>query len=400
MPLRPPTTVGYLPIGLLIFGLMLPVTAVVPVLEELTGGRHAGLSDFAKHWFMVANMLAAVLFAPLVGQLSDRLGRRRPVLVGSLLANIVVLLLLARDAPYGVHLLLRFFDGALHISALTLLMTMAGDRAGGASGGRAMGTAGLALTLGVAVGAPLGGWIGGMRPTLVLEAGAVLSLLLALGCCFLKEVPSGSHAVPRMAGRAMPPGLPWRRLIVPYAFTFADRLSVGFIVSTMTLYLRRVLGAEPETIGLLMASFMLPFALLSYPFARMAQAGGALAPLMLGSLLYAAALVALSLAPLPLWYGLMPAGGIAAALMFAPTLVLTVVATDSRQRGRAMGLFHAAGSLGFLMGPLLGGSVLALAELLGREGWGMAFWLVASLQLLCVAVFIPLWRQQRARSGG
>lgn len=388
----------YLPIGLLIFGLMLPVTGVVPVLDELTRGRHPGLSDFAQHLFMVANMLAAVLFAPLVGQLSDRLGRRQPVLIGSLLANIVVLLLLARDAPYAVHLLLRFFDGALHISALTLLMTMAGDRGAGTSSGRAMGTAGLALTLGVAVGAPLGGWLGGIRPTLVLEAGAALSLLLAVGCCCLKETPVDRPSQADGSGVAPVGWLPWRRLIVPYAFTFADRLSVGFIVSTMTLYMRRVLSAEPESIGLLMASFMLPFALLSYPFARLAQARGALMPLMAGSLLYAGALVALSLAPLPLWYGLMPAGGVAAALMFAPTLVLTAAAADS-QRARAMGGFHAAGSLGFLFGPLVGGGVLAVANLLGRDGWLAAFWLVAGLQLLCVALFLPLWLRQRGSGG-
>lgn len=396
---RVPSAGGYLPLGLLIFGLMLPVTGVVPVLDELTRGRHPGLSDFAQHLFMVANMLAAVLFAPLVGQLSDRIGRRQPVLIGSLLANIVVLLLLARDAPYAVHLLLRFFDGALHISALTLLMTMAGDRGSGTSSGRAMGTAGLALTLGVAAGAPLGGWLGGIRPTLVLEAGAVLSLLLAVGCCFLNELPASQPSQPEDSGQTTLGRLPWRQLVVPYAFTFADRLSVGFIVSTMTLYMRRVLDAEPERIGLLMASFMLPFALLSYPFARLAQAWGALTPLMAGSLLYAGALVALSLAPLPLWFALMPAGGIAAALMFAPTLVLTAAAANDSQRARAMGGFHAAGSLGFLLGPLVGGGVLAAAELFGRDGWLAAFWLVAGLQLLCVALFLPLWLRRRGSGG-
>lgn len=117
------------------------------------------------------------------------------------------------------------------------------------------------------------------------------------------------------------------------------------------------------------------------------------------SLLYAGALVGLSLAPLPLWYRLMPAGGIAAAMMFAPTLVLTVAAVDGGQRARAMGGVHAAGSLGFLPGPLMGGGVLAVADRMGYAGRQPGFWLVASLQSVCVAVFLPMWLRQRVRAG-
>jgi len=377
------------PIGGAIFVLMLPVTGVVPVLEELTGGRHPGLGDFAKHLFMVANMLAALLVAPLAGRLSDRVGRRRPLVVVAMLANAVVLCLLALDAVYAVHLLLRFLDGALHITALTLLMALAADRAGSAGSGRSMGLCGAALTLGVAAGAPLGGLVGQWHPLAVLLLGAALSLLLAGWSARLAEdgaAPAGARpAAPASASVASR-----RALLAPYVFTFADRLSVGFIVSTMTLYLRTVLGAEPVEIGLLMAAFMLPFGILTYGFGRWAWRFDPLLMMCAGSAIYGTALLALALAPLPLWWLLMPAGGVAAAMMFAPSLLLAVRAGGAGARATALGGFHAAGSLGFLLGPLVGGGAVALASLFDRPGWFAAFVVVAALQWVCVAVFLPL----------
>ncbi|MCP1727284.1 MFS family permease [Natronospira proteinivora] len=384
---------GLWPIGLAIYLLMLPVTGVVPVLEELTGGRHPQLSDFDKHLFMVANMAAAVVLAPLAGRLSDHLGRRQPIIVGVMLANALVLVLLANDASYWTHLLLRFFDGALHITALTLLMTMAMDRARLASTGRAMGVAGASLTLGVATGAPLGGLIGQGEAIHVLYAGAGLSLVLALWVSGLEEAP---HRPLRSNDERAPVRkLPWRALLLPYVFTFADRLSVGFIISTMVLYMRTVLAAEPNQIGALMGSFMLPFALLTYVFGRLAKRFRPLPMMMSGSALYGLALLALALAPLPLWWLLMPLGGVAAALMFAPSLVLTAQAAGEDNRAMAMGGFHAAGSLGFLLGPLVGGGTLALAGWLGYSGWLAAFLLMSALQWLCVLLFLPRLLRER-----
>jgi MFS family permease len=375
---------------------MLPVTGVVPVLEELTGGRHPGLGEFAKHLFMVTNMLAAVILAPLAGRLSDRLGHRRPMIIAAMLANAVVLTLLARDAPYAIHLLLRFFDGALHITALTLLMTMAADRVTAAGNGRAMGIAGACLTLGVAVGAPLGGLLGGLGAIHVLHAGAGLSLLLAVWVLLLDEAP---HQ-PVDRHQAAPPSvqaLPLRSLVLPYVFTFADRLSVGFIISTMTLYMGTVLNAGPATIGILLGSFMLPFAVLTYVFGRLARRLEPVRMMMAGSAAYGLILLILALAPLGFWWGLMPVGGVAAAMMFAPSLILTAEAGGPGSRALAMGGFHAAGSLGFLLGPLAGASVLAIAGWLGAIGWLAAFVVIASLQWLCVLAFLPGQLKARTR---
>ena len=59
------------------------------------------------------------------------------------------------------------------------------------------------------------------------------------------------------------------RLILPMLFHFVDRFTVGFFTTTFSLYVSRIHGFEPAETGLAIAAFMLPFALLSYPFGRL-----------------------------------------------------------------------------------------------------------------------------------
>src|SRR5690606_1177721 len=77
---------------LLLYGLMLPVTGMVPVLPDFTAQRFPGLGQFASHLFMSVNMIGALVGAPVAGLLSDRLGRRKALAVGALAVNGLTLL--------------------------------------------------------------------------------------------------------------------------------------------------------------------------------------------------------------------------------------------------------------------------------------------------------------------
>jgi len=82
-----------------------------------------------------------------------------------------------------------------------------------------------------------------------------------------------------------------------------------------------------------------------------------------------------------------------------PFALLTYLFARLAQRidALAMGGFHVAGSLGFLLGPLVGAGVLLVAGALGRSGWTVAFLIVAAIQWVCVIVFVPaLVRRRRA----
>lgn len=385
------------PLALGIFLLMLPVTAMVPLLHGLTEGRYPGLSELDRHLFMTVNMAGALLFAVLSGLLSDRLGQRKRLIVPALAVNGLALLLMGLHWPYPVYLGLRFIEGCAHMTALSLAMTLAADGARQGREGAALGLVGAAMSLGVASGAVLGGWIGAETPERIFPWGGALMLALAV----LAAVVLGDAPVTRR-----PPGLralieltlQRRPLLLPYAFTFVDRLTVGFIISTVSLYFATVLGFAPARIGMVMAAFLLPFAALTFPAGVLCQRWDPFIMMAAGSILYGGVLAGLGFAGASLVLPWMVAGGVVAALMFAPSLVLATRLADPAQRATAMGGFHLAGSLGFMLGPMVGVGALASLRALGLEPYPGVFLLVGGLEMLCVLVCLP-WLMRLRREG-
>ncbi|MCA8952319.1 MAG: MFS transporter, partial [Planctomycetes bacterium] len=148
------------------FLVMMPETLPVPVLRGLVVDRF-GVGHTLASLFMVANMLGAIVAAPLAGLWVDRFGRRRRLCVFALVADALLMQALAHPVDYAIFLGLRVLEGACHIVALTLLMSLVADRAG-EHRGRALGALGVGLTLGVATGAAVGGVLGRSEPLLTL----------------------------------------------------------------------------------------------------------------------------------------------------------------------------------------------------------------------------------------
>ena len=386
------------PIALGIFLLMLPVTAMVPLLYALTEGRHPGLSDLGRHLFMSAHMAGALLFAVLAGLLSDRLGQRKRLIVPALVVNGLVLLLMQWPWPYGIQLGLRFIEGCAHMTVLSLAMTLAADRARPGREGGAMGLVGAALSLGVASGAVLGGRIGAETPEAVFLWGGLVMLLVALGAILVLRDAPVARAGERLR-EVLALALRQRSLLVPYAFTFVDRLTVGFIISTVSLYFATVIGFDPVRIGMVMAAFLLPFAVLTYPAGLLCQRWDPVFMMAGGSLLYGVFLAGLGFAGPGQVMATMALGGVVAALMFAPSLVLVTRLAGPAQRATAMGGFHLAGSLGFMLGPLVGVAGISALRAFDWPPYPAVFLLVGGLEIAVVLVFLP-WLLRLHRASG
>lgn len=384
---------------LLLYALMLPVTAMVPVLAAFTLERYEGLSQFSAHLFMSASMLGALLGAPLAGVLSDRTGERKRLAIAALLVNGVILLLLAwglkNALPYALVLGLRFGEGFAHMAALSLLMTLAAEQVSHRGLGARMGAVGAAISLGVATGAPLGGWLGTIEPLLVPAAGGLLSLLLAVLAAFSLSAQARARA--RLDFSALINELRQRKLLlIPLAFSFADRLTVGFIVSTLALYLRSQLQFEAGRIGLVMAAFLIPFSLLTWPAGHLSRYWSPLSMLISGSILYGAFLAALVFVPEGWMLPAMIGGGVIAALMYAPSLLLAAEYGGERCRASALAAFNMAGSLGFALGPLLSASLLAGYGQLVADPYPLVFFSIGMVEVVLALLVLIWWRRQGA----
>lgn len=374
-------------LALLALLILMPSTLPVAVLKPLVRDRFA-VTEFETALFMAIQMIGAFVAAPLAGALSDRLGRRKALVVGALLLNALAIETLAQPIPFGVFLAVRFCDGATHVTALSLLMALAVDAAPQQRRGRTLGLLGGGLTLGVALGASLGGQIGRADALLPLHVGAAIAAGAALlAALALFEVPVRSGR-PRLR-EALAAVVRERALLAPIAFAGVDRFTVGFYTALFPLWLPEVHGLPPARVGMLLGAFLLPFALLSYPFGRLAERRSRTAFLCWGSVLYGVGTATLGLwAPGWLWWPMVFLG-VCSAVMFVPSMVVTADIAGPLWKGAAMGAFNAAGSLGFILGPLVGGAVVhALGG--GDRGYGVAFAVAGVSELLCVALALPL----------
>ena len=386
---------------LLLYGLMLPVTGMVPVLPDFTAQRFPALGQFASHLFMSVNMIGALVGAPLAGLLSDRLGRRRMLAVAALAVNGLTLLgiawVYAHGDSYGLLLGLRLLEGFAHMSALSLLMALAADHAGQAGLGARMGAVGACISLGVATGAPLGGFIGGLAPLWVPLGGGLLSIMLALVGLF--GLADSTTARPRMAAAEIVATLRKRRqLVVPLAFSFADRLTVGFIVSTLSLYLGLVIGFDARQIGLAMAAFLVPFSVLTYPAGHLSRHWDPLTMMVAGSVLYGVFLALLAFLPGERILAAMAVGGVIAALMYAPSLVLAAQYGGTDCRASALVAFYMAGALGFAAGPLLSSMLLAVFGLWMARPYAPVFVIIGAIEIVLALGVLALVRSGRLQA--
>jgi len=381
-----------LALGALTFLLMLPETLPVPVLKSLVVEQFDVSTSLAT-LFMVANMIGALLAVPLVGLHVDRTGRRRALCVAALLGDAVLMQALAHPHDYATFLLLRAVEGALHISALTLLMSLVADAAGPEHRGRALGAVGAGLTFGVAAGAAIGGRIGRDDPLLTLHVASIVLAAAFVAAIWL--LPNDTPAERRPGYRELltavrdEPGLR-----APLLLAFVDRFTVGFFTTGFPLMLATLFQTPKPTIGLLLAAFLGPFALLSYPFGRAAERISRLRMVALGSVVYGAAVALVGVAPVSALWVLMPICGVSSAVMFIPTLLWLLERAPGVGRSTAIAGFHVAGSLGFLLGPLCCGELVQLGGD-GFGGYALAFGVAGASEVVGAVVVLAIALRRR-----
>ncbi len=365
---------------------MLNLTLIVAGLKELILDELGGSEQDASLFFSI-EMAAYVVFAPIWGVVSDRLGRRKPLIVVGFLLSAALYASYSAVDDIGLLLVLRFIQGAFSVMGWSTLMAMVLDQSGIERRGRYLGLMGGALILGVSLGAPLGGYVtrawGAHAP---LQLAAALFFALALGSLALSDSRRLRHqASLREIGAALY-GRP--RLLLPCLFYLVDRYTVGFIVVLFPLYLASLGIDDPAVRGRYLGLFLLPFAFLQYLSGRLTERIGPLLPLVAGSLLYGVVLCTVGYSDLyALWWA-MAILGVLASVMFPPAIVLTAQLSDPRTRGIAMGAFNLAGSVGFAIGPVVGVWAYQTA------GYGFAFVLAGVFEILVAGVallFIRRW---------
>jgi MFS transporter, DHA1 family, tetracycline resistance protein len=171
--------VGFIFITLLIdvtgLGIIIPV--MPSLIQELTGGT---VSDAAEYggWLIAAYAVMQFVFAPVIGALSDKFGRR-PVLLASLLGFGIDYVFLAFAPSIGWLFVGRLIAGVMGASFTTAGAYMA-DISTPEKRAQNFGMIGAAFGLGFIVGPVIGGLLGGLGSRVPFMVAASLSLLNCL----------------------------------------------------------------------------------------------------------------------------------------------------------------------------------------------------------------------------
>jgi len=342
-----------------VFAVLLAQVLLYPGIDTLVAALGADTALDASMWFLTAEFAAFVVFAAVWGAASDAAGRRVPFIVAGALGGAVGYALLAglhrvATVPFAAVLGLRVLQGAATIGAFSLSMTMLMDLEGGH--GRNMGAAGIAIGSGTALGAPLGGQLYEIGPFVPVFGASGLLFAAGVLAAFLGDRATGDGRDTLRAVLDSVHETP--TLVIPYAFGLIDRLTAGFFALVGTLYFREVIGLSPGETGLMLALFFAPFALFQYPFGVLSDRIGRTIPVVLGSLCYGVAVIAVGLAPTVRLTGVtMVAVGVVGALVAPATMALVTDLAPTTERGIAMAGFNIFGSLGFLAGILVGGTI-------------------------------------------
>jgi DHA1 family tetracycline resistance protein-like MFS transporter len=360
-------------VNLVGFGILIPLLPVY--------ARTFGASPIVVGLLFASFSLAQLIAAPLLGELSDRWGRR-PVLILSLIGTAISFAMLAVAHSLTMLFAARIVDG-LSGGNITTARAYIADITEEENRARAFGVLGAAFGLGFIVGPALGAAFAHISYTAPIWAAVVITLAATvLAWVWLPETVHRAHAgggAPWHAVRELShrPGL---RLLL--AIDFLYWMSFAVYQTTFALFGANRFGFDATHTGYLFAAFgALGVVVQAGLVGRVAQAIGSRATLIVGLIFAAAGWFGSALThSIPLFVAMLVPAAIGIGLCNATLIALVSNAAARHEQGRVQGAAGALESLGRTLGPVWGNAVLQ------RVGEGAAYGAAAGLLLVAAGV--------------
>ncbi len=324
-----------------------------------------GIGAGAIGLLLSAYSITQFIFAPLLGRLSDRIGRRPIIMLGLLGSSLSYLIYGFTDSFAGL-LISRAVHGACAATISTAQAYVA-DTTEESKRAQAMGMIGAAFGLGFVLGPAIGGLLGAVSlrtPVLFAAALTFANLIFAAGWLPESRDPrAGARARPRAGSRSsfdLPRLLARHRAVaLLFAVAFLMTFAIASLEATFALTVPAVYGYAAAGVGGLLAFAGLVQAIAQgYLVGKLVPRTGEAALVVAG-----AGALAAGLAPMGSWsshaalYGMLIL--IAAGYGFGTTAVATLISrrTGRELQGEALGLNQSVLSLARVLGPIAGGMV-------------------------------------------
>ena len=342
-------------LGILFFGLFLVMMGfgiIIPALPYYTLEMHGDARTVG--FLMASYSMMNVLFAPLWGRLSDRVGRKPIFLIGIAglgLSFVLFGLATSMEGLFGA----RILGGMLGAAALPTAFAIVGDRSPADQRAKSIGMLGAALGLGMVVGPAIGGIAGHFSHQMPFFVAGATSLLT---CGFIATMlpgglpPAVAHKPTWMQALKETGSALWPF----YLLTFVQTFAFTNLEATFVLYAKDRFGLSIGQVGAVFATMALVSAAVQggmvgklvqkHGEANVVKAGAAILGTGLFSVILAANWWALTMA--------MCWTGIGSALLRS-ALATGVSKGAQAGQGTAMGMMQSFESMARVVGPAVGG---------------------------------------------
>jgi len=369
------------------FGIVIPV---LPLYAE-----RFGASPLVVGLLLGIYSAMQCLFAPILGRLSDRVGRR-PVLLVSVIGTSAGFLLMGAANSLWLLFVARVIDGVTGGNISTAQAYIA-DVTPPEQRSRGMGLIGAAFGLGFIFGPAIGGLLSHVSLAAPFFFAAFLAAANAVAIyCFLPEsLPverrnqareRASFSVVFRQARQRPLGI----ILMAYFFT---TVSFSLLTATYALFTERRFGYTAAQTGYIFAGQGLLGAIIQGGLLGwLVKAFGDKKLVMAGTATLALSLFLLPMGTTAAFLLLVTTGvAIGHSLALAPLNGLASQSVDAASQGRVLGMMQSAASVARIVGPVLGGWLLNYDLLhLARAFGSMAYSVGGVVALFAVGLAIAL----------
>jgi MFS transporter, DHA1 family, multidrug resistance protein len=232
------------------FGMVIPIFPFY--IERFGGGgKELGL-------LVAVAALTELLFGPVWGSLSDRVGRK-PILMLGMVGYGLSSLLFGLATQLWMLYAARALSGVLSAATASTAMAYIGDSTSDEDRGGGMGLLGAAGGLGLIVGPGFGGWLGAVSISTPFFAAAGMSLATVLLILFLlpESLPAQARQSGEMQVKTMQFGELWRALLSPIGIllfmAFLASFGLANFEAVFGLYALEKFSYGPERVGVILA---------------------------------------------------------------------------------------------------------------------------------------------------
>lgn len=349
-----------------LFLVMLGFGIIIPILpfyvEQLGGG------SVVFGIVMTAYSLMQFFFAPMWGRLSDRIGRR-PVLLIGLGGYAVTFTLLGLSSNYWMLIGFRALAGMVSSATIPTAMAYLSDITDPGERSKNMGMVGASMGLGMTFGPAIGGWVGqyGMSVPFYL-AGGIALLIMPFAMAFLpeslitkekKEIKTKVEiSNPLLSGQLFKDPL-----LVVFLVNFVMNFTLALFESTFALLVAYKVGYGPDQIGNIFAvlgvtAIIVQGGLIGLLVKRFGDVSVAKA----GIILCSFGMILIMSSPNIVLITITTALFMAGNSLMGPTSSSIVSKRSGDAQGASLGLLQSFGSLGRMLGPLIGGVLYAYSQ--------------------------------------